>query len=140
MIRLALFLAVIAGTAAADPVPGAAEALNGLRAQVGAAPLIHSPQLQAAAEAHGRDMVAKGYFDHKGRDGSTIATRVKREGYNYCFAAENIARGQKSLNDVMGGWAMSPGHRKNMLSKEAREFGLARVGTTWVMVLGRSGC
>ena len=138
--RLAIALAMIAGTAAADPVPGAAEALNGLRAQVGGAPLVLSPQLQAAAEAHGRDMVAKGYFDHKGRDGSTIATCVKREGYRYCFAAENIARGQKSLNDVMGGRAMSPGHRKNMLSKEAREFGLARVGTTWVMVLGRSGC
>ncbi len=138
--RLAIALAMIAGTAAADPVPGAAEALNGLRAQVGGAPLVLSPQLQAAAEAHGRDMVAKGYFDHKGRDGSTIATCVKREGYRYCFAAENIARGQKSLNDVMGGWAMSPGHRKNLLSKEAREFGLARVGTTWVMVLGRSGC
>jgi uncharacterized protein YkwD len=140
VIRLALSLTVIASTAAADPVPGAAEALNGLRAQVDAPPLVLSPQLQAAAEAHGRDMVTKGYFDHKGRDGSSIATRVKREGYRYCFAAENIARGQKSLNDVMGGWAMSPGHRKNMLSKEAREFGLARVGTTWVMVLGRSGC
>lgn len=140
MIRLALSLTVIASTAAADPVPGAAEALNGLRAQVDAPPLVLSPQLQAAAEAHGRDMVTKGYFDHKGRDGSSVATRVKREGYRYCFAAENIARGQKSLNDVMGGWAMSPGHRKNMLSKEAREFGLARVGTTWVMVLGRSGC
>lgn len=140
MIRLALSLTVIASTAAADPVPGAAEALNGLRAQVDAPPLVLSPQLQAAAEAHGRDMVTKGYFDHKGRDSSSIATRVKREGYRYCFAAENIARGQKSLNDVMGGWAMSPGHRKNMLSKEAREFGLARVGTTWVMVLGRSGC
>jgi uncharacterized protein YkwD len=140
VIRLALSLTVIASTAAADPVPGAAEALNGLRAQVDAPPLVLSPQLQAAAEAHGRDMVTKGYFDHKGRDGSSIATRVKREGYRYCFAAENIARGQKSLNDVMGGWAMSPGHWKNILSKEAREFGLARVGTTWVMVLGRSGC
>lgn len=140
MIRI-LPLLFTASTALADPVPGAADALNAFRAQNGQGAVALSPKLQKAAESHARDMAKRGYFAHNGPNGSTIGTRVKRSGYRYCFAAENIAKGQTSLAQVMDGWANSAGHRRNMLSDQAREFGLARAqGNIWVMVLGRPGC
>mgnify|MGYP001030815105 CR=1 FL=1 len=142
MIRtLTLLLILMTHGAMADPVSGAAQALNGLRAQNGLPPVALSPRLQKAAEAHASDMAKRGYFSHRGANGTTIGTRVKRTGYRFCFVAENIAKGQKTLAEVMESWANSAGHRRNMLSDQARDFGLARAsGNVWVMVLGRAGC
>jgi uncharacterized protein YkwD len=84
-------------------------------------------------------LVRREYFDHTGSDGSTIGDRLNAQGY--CFAAENIAKGQSSLDEVMESWANSSGHRKNMVHKKVTEFALARAdGNIWVMVLGRPGC
>lgn len=123
-----------------DVTKQALPALNRLRTAAGTAPVRASEKLAAAAKAHAGDMAARGYFAHKGPNGSTLIRRMARQGYGYCFAAENIAKGQTSLEAVMRSWQGSPGHRRNMLNAEAREFGLARAGTVWVMVLGRPGC
>ena len=65
--------------------------------------------------------------------------RLKRVGYRG-LAAENIARGQKSLGRVLAGWMKSPGHRRNMLHPRMRYFGLAAAKNGgrnyWAMVLG----
>ncbi|SMX43219.1 CAP domain-containing protein [Maliponia aquimaris] len=115
------------------------QALNGFRADNGLGPLVVSPALEKAARAHARDMARRGFFDHSGSDGSTVMDRARRAGYSPCYIAENIARGQRSLAEVMDGWATSPGHRRNMLSANATEFGLVRgEGDIWVMVLGRA--
>lgn len=127
--------------AMADPVQGAAEALNRYRAARGVPPVTQSARLQAAAEHHGADMVKRGYFAHKSPSGSGPAKRAKRAGYRYCFIAENIAKGQKTLAQVMDGWANSPPHARNMSSEKATQFALARAAdNTWVMMLGRPGC
>ncbi|MCZ0813332.1 MAG: CAP domain-containing protein [Pseudomonadota bacterium] len=115
--------------------------INGARAEAGAGAVTPSAQLKMAAEAHARDLAASGAFSHQGSDGGQVGTRVRRAGYNYCFVAENLARGQGSLEAVLKGWMGSKGHRRNMLSREAREFALVRgPGNLWVMVLGRAGC
>lgn len=119
-----------------DPVP-AADALNALRAQANRPAIAEHPALQAAADAHARDMVQRGYFSHTGADGSSVGDRLRAQGYRWCYVAENIAQGQTSLAQVMDGWFFSPGHRANMISREAAAFGVARVGKTWVMVLAR---
>ena len=127
--------------AIAAEVPGAAKALNDFRATKGRKALRHSDGLQKVAEGHANDMSRKGFFSHSGSDGSDIGDRARRAGYRYCFIAENIAKGQRDLNEVMNSWITSPGHNKNMAHKKAREFGLARTkGDVWVMVLGRDGC
>jgi uncharacterized protein YkwD len=70
-----------------------------------------------------------------------VGDRVRRQGYGFCFVAENIAKGQGSLERVLNGWLASPGHRRNILASQAREFGLVRgPGNLWVMVLGKPGC
>ena len=115
--------------------------VNALRAQNGLAPLVYSRRLEKAARRHARDMVLHGFFSHQGSDGSRIGERLRRVGYGWCAAAENIAKGQPSLPLVMQAWRQSPGHRRNLLHRGVSEFALVREeGNIWVMVLARPGC
>ncbi len=115
--------------------------LNGLRAQQGLAPMTESRKLTKAAQTHAKDMARNGFFSHEGSNGSSVGDRVRKQGYGFCFVAENIAKGQASEQEVMQSWVNSSGHRKNMLNRNAAEYGLARAsGNIWVLVLGRSGC
>ena len=135
--RIAVLMLVwLAGAAAAEPVREVAAATNAFRAEHGLAPLAVSPVLEAVAEAHGRDMAAKGFFDHRGSDGSSVVRRAKRQGYRFCLVAENIAKGQRSPAEAMRSWTGSAGHRSNMLQPDLREIGVIRTGDIWVMVLG----
>ncbi|HKI17074.1 MAG TPA: CAP domain-containing protein, partial [Isosphaeraceae bacterium] len=51
---------------------------------------------------------------------------VKRKGYVFVKVGENIANGQKTIDEVMTSWMNSPGHRANILAKFT-EMGAARV-------------
>lgn len=145
MIRFLVSLLITAtlatGAARAEPVARAAQALNDFRASEGLPALTQSDRLQQVAERHARDMAANGFFSHTGSDGSDVGQRAMETGYAYCTIAENIAKGQRSLDEVMAGWIGSPSHRRNMLLDRVTEFALARqTGNIWVMVLGRPGC
>ncbi|TNF58102.1 MAG: CAP domain-containing protein, partial [Rhodobacteraceae bacterium] len=109
----ALLLGLWTGAALADPAVLAA--VNALRAEAGRPALAYSERLAAIADGHARDMGARSFFSHRGSDGSDLGQRARRGGYRYCFIAENIARGQPDLRAVVGAWAGSPGHRRNML-------------------------
>jgi uncharacterized protein YkwD len=126
---------------AAAANPQALNALNTYRADNGRAPVSYSKTLEQVAQRHGSDMVRNGFFSHSGSNGSGLGDRLRAGGYSYCFAAENIAKGQTSLGAVMTSWANSKGHRKNMLHRKATAFGLYRAqGNIWVMVLAAPGC
>ena len=64
-------------------------------------PLKLSDKLCKAAAVHARDMAAHQTLEHKGSDGSTVADRIKRTGYFYIRVGENIADGQKTIDEVM---------------------------------------
>lgn len=135
----ALLLGVLAQGAAADPV--ATQVLNEYRRQQGQPEVRYSKPLEAAATGHALDMARGAFFDHRGSDGSSVGERVRLVGYGWCFVAENIAQGQTSLGAVMTDWANSPGHRRNMLDRRARDFALVEgPERTWVMVLAAPGC
>ncbi|MGB7241891.1 MAG: CAP domain-containing protein [Sulfitobacter sp.] len=141
MIRviLAVYLLTMAAPAAANSV--ATDAINALRAAKNRAPIKYSRTLEAAAIAHANDMARKRFFSHKGSDGSNVSHRVSAQGYRWCFVAENIAKGQRNLAEVMRAWKNSPGHRKNMLNKSATEFAVIGVNPNiWVMVLANPKC
>jgi uncharacterized protein YkwD len=112
--------------------------VNDQRSKRGLTPVRINHRLNEAARRHAADMVSKDYFSHTSIDGTKFATRVKHAGYA-CPAAENIAMGQLSEGEVMTGWMNSPGHRKNVLLRKAKEMGVARVENTWVQVFGY-GC
>ena len=111
--------------------------LNRQRATAGLPALSRSRQLDAVAMVHARDQAERGFFGHVGSDGSTVHGRVTAAGYPSCLSAENIAMGQGSEAAVMSDWMGSSGHRANILHPRAEQFGFARVGDTWVMVLAR---
>lgn len=134
---LSAVLILAAGMATANS--GILAAVNAERQANGRGALTYDARLEAAAQAHAKDMARHGFMSHTGSDGSNLAKRLKRVGYNYCFGAENVAFGQQSLPAVMTAWMNSSGHRKNILNRKARSVGVARAtGDRWVMVLGAS--
>lgn len=134
MLRWVLAMLVFANVATADA--DVLRVVNIERAAAGRAELRYDERLEAVARAHGEDMARNGFFSHTGSDGSDIGQRLLRGGMAYCFAAENIARGQRSLAEVMASWMGSRGHRRNILHRSAHTVGVARTqGDRWVMVL-----
>jgi uncharacterized protein YkwD len=63
-------------------------------------------------------------MSHTGSDGSSPFDRIRRYGYNYRRAAENVAAGYSSAQDVMRGWMNSSGHRANILNPRYRDIGI----------------
>ncbi|MGB3756304.1 MAG: CAP domain-containing protein [Rivularia sp. (in: cyanobacteria)] len=101
---------------------------------------IHS-RLNNSAQAHSNDMARNNFMSHTGSDGSSMGVRMKRYGYNYRRAGENVAAGQSSPEDVMRSWMKSPGHRKNILNGNFRDIGVGyarggRYGTYWTQNFG----
>lgn len=132
------FLMMMPGQVPAQPVEGAVQLVNSIRAQAGLSELRIHPKLQAAAEYHARDMATRNYRGHKSPEGNNHGDRALAHGYEYCYLSENIGQGQENLNEIMQDWLDSRPHRRNLLSRRAAEFGLARVGDNyWVMVLGQ---
>ena len=92
-----------------------------------AEPLSWNCKLEEAARAHSEDMAEQEYFSHTGPEGAQAGERVSERGYNWSAVGENIARGQKSVDDVVNGWLSSPGHCANIMKAEFTEMGAARV-------------
>jgi uncharacterized protein YkwD len=113
--------------ARADAVQSVLSAVNAARAKAGCTPLRTDPALMAAARSHAKAMAEQNFFGHTGKDGSRFSTRIKRQGYSFRAAAENIAAGQKSAGQVMQGWLNSAGHRRNILNCKLTETGIAVV-------------
>jgi uncharacterized protein YkwD len=105
------------------------------------APVIWNNQLELAAFAHASDMAKNNYFSHESKDGRQLRDRVFKVGYNYSgyqsFAiGENIAWGQRSIDEVMKGWIKSENHCKNLMSSNFKEVGIAERNSYWVQDFG----
>ncbi|MGZ8761863.1 MAG: CAP domain-containing protein [Acidimicrobiia bacterium] len=117
---------------------------NQQRANSGIGPLTWCPSLGRSATAHAGDQAARNTMTHTGSDGSDIAVRAVRNGYNNWTAlAENVAAGYNSESEVLYGWMTSPGHRANILNPAFTHVGsgFAITGGTryWTQDFGRSG-
>lgn len=112
---------------AASPAETVLSAVNAARAKAGCQPLRLDGRLTAAAKAHARAMAEQNFFSHAGKDGSRFSSRIKRQGYSYRRAAENIAAGQKTAGQVVSSWLQSSGHRRNILDCRMQHTGIALV-------------
>ena len=97
----------------------------GQRSFAAARPLAWNDALAQAALVHSRDMAARNYFDHADPAGATVAQRATRSGYRWRVVGENIAAGQGSARQVVAGWLASPGHCKNIMSRDFVDMGAA---------------
>ncbi len=102
--------------------------VNAERVRAGRWPLAVSTSLAQAARQHNDDMIARGFFDHTGSDGSTPGQRAAAAGYKpygwgECFVGENIGGGYNTPADAFAAWMASDGHRANILNPYYREIG-----------------
>lgn len=108
-----------------------------------AGPVTHNDVLAVAAQLHAEDMAINNYFDHVSLDGRNPGDRITDAGYNWRTYGENIAAGQRSVDEVMAGWLASPGHCANIMNPAFEEVGLglyeysaSRYGRYWVQNFG----
>jgi uncharacterized protein YkwD len=94
-------------------------------------PLEGSPALADVARAHSRDMLARGFFDHRNPDGLGPRDRVVKHGLSFKVVAENIYSARNGSTDaaelasiVVGGWMKSEGHRLNILDPSLKLIGV----------------
>lgn len=95
-------------------------------------PLVINSKLTAAAQKHAEWMA-----DHHRMTHGNPFARIRAEGYEYSYAAENIAAGQQSVATVMRAWMGSFGHRANILGSQYEEVGFGFKDNYWCVNFAR---
>ena len=97
---------------------------NAERQKAGLAPLQSDSKLMDSARAKSKDMATKNYFSHTSPTYGSPFDQMKSFGISYRSAAENIAMGQRSAEEVVKAWMESPGHRQNILGANFTHIGI----------------
>lgn len=101
------------------------ELTNIERLQHGIDELEVSERLNRVARQKLEDMFERQYFSHTDPDGEKVWRVLANEGYQYSFAGENLAMNFYSAEEVVSAWMDSEKHRKNLLSEQYQDFGVA---------------
>ncbi|MBE5846185.1 MAG: hypothetical protein E7300_00730 [Lachnospiraceae bacterium] len=121
----------ISGQSAEDMI----KLINKERSGAGLNALSLNKALCGAAYVRAKEMSDHKYFEHSRPDGSSVFGLVyDAMGTRYCYAGENIAMGQTSVEQVHDSWMHSPGHRANIMSGNFTAIGIARYGNYWVQM------
>ncbi len=102
--------------------------MNQARTQAGLAPLVLDSALNAAAQAHGLEMLQRGELSHQFSGESDLSTRLGQSGVHFSRAGENIAldySAQHAHQSLMA----SDEHRRNLLDPNFNAVGIAVVWT-----------
>lgn len=112
--------------------------VNKERTSRGLKPLTHRADLKNVAEKKAQDMINSNYFSHTSPNYGSPFDMMKTFGISYQMAGENIAKGQKSPQEVMNSWMNSPGHRENILKPEYDAIGVGYYNGAWVQMFIKS--
>nr|WP_255532598.1 CAP domain-containing protein [Paracoccus sp. IB05] len=117
--------------------------VNGLRADRGLGPLQMNGKLDSAATSHACDMSKNAFMGHKGSNGSTLKSRLKKVGYGLKTATENVATSTAAPSSGTAArlWQGSSQHLANLLNPQITEMGfeitIAQGKAYYVFVGGR---
>ena len=104
--------------------------VNQIREENGLEPFVYNETLAGTARAHSQDMIDRNFFSHTNPDGEDPFDRMRDNGLSFSMAAENIAAGQRTPEEVVNSWMNSEGHRANILGGcEELGVGLALGGS-----------
>jgi uncharacterized YkwD family protein/spore coat assembly protein SafA len=106
--------------------------VNQERAKAGLKPLANDKALSAMALDKAKDMYYNRYFDHTSPTYGSPFDMMRSYGIRYTYAGENIAKGQRTPQEVMKAWMNSPGHRQNILNSHYTKIGTAYYNGIWV--------
>ncbi|WP_458123032.1 CAP domain-containing protein [Paenibacillus sp. Z3-2] len=105
--------------------------VNAERAKAGLSALSSDALLDKVAVAKVKDMSNNNYFDHQSPTYGSPFDMMKQFGVTYSYAGENIAKGQKTPQEVVTAWMNSEGHRANILSKNFTHIGVGYYNGYW---------
>jgi uncharacterized YkwD family protein len=100
------------------------ELVNRERAKQGLQMLAGNSELTRVARKKCQDMINKNYFAHESPTYGSPFQMMEAEGIRFSAAGENIAKGQRSAEEVMSAWMNSPGHRSNIMSPAYTQLGV----------------
>ncbi len=106
--------------------------VNKERASAGLSALKSDTLLTKVALDKAKDMYANNYFDHTSPTYGSPFDMMRAYGVAYSYAGENIAKGQRTPQEVMTAWMNSAGHRANILSVNFKKIGVAYYNGEWV--------
>ncbi|QHE51028.1 CAP domain-containing protein [Pontibacillus sp. HMF3514] len=109
------------------------ELTNEKRAEQGLSPLKIDKELSKVARKKSQDMAQNNYFSHNSPTYGSPFDMMKQFGIEYRTAGENIAKGQRSPQEVVNAWMNSAGHRKNILNENFTHIGVGfeENGNVW---------
>ncbi len=93
------------------------------RQRRGLEPLQCDKRLVWAGRDHSRDMLDRGFFDHRSPEGVDPGQRLEKRGVQWRMTAENLAMAP-TMALAHSGWMQSEGHRVNILRGEATHVGI----------------
>lgn len=101
------------------------ELVNQERAKQGLKPLVMTDaKLSDCADAKAKDMVINNYFDHTSPTYGSVTNMINKWGISWRANGENIAKGQRTPQEVMNSWMNSSGHRANILNPNFTHIGI----------------
>ncbi|MGG3821822.1 CAP domain-containing protein [Geobacillus thermodenitrificans] len=100
------------------------ELTNKERAKHGLPALQVDLALSKVAREKSRDMAVNNYFSHNSPTYGSPFEMMKKFGISYTAAGENIAKGQRTPQEVVNAWMNSEGHRANILNKNFTHIGV----------------
>jgi uncharacterized protein YkwD len=138
-VLVATALAVLPGSATANPRDSMLAQINAVRSYSGLHPLRGSSSLNSSAARYARYLMRQGYFGHASRIRASSSFRVLGE-----ILEMHGGRGAQ-VGSTLRAWLNSPGHRDVLMSGRFYWIGLAKVSgrfrghtsTIWVGQLGR---
>jgi uncharacterized YkwD family protein len=108
--------------------------VNKERQKQGLAPLTLMQDISSVAEKKAIEMNRYNYFSHTSPRYGSPFDMLKNHGIAYQSAGENIAKGQRTPEEVMQAWMNSPGHRKNILDSNFNQIGVGYADGVWVQM------
>lgn len=114
--------------------------INAFRRENGLPPVTADRGVIGAARTQARLMATADKLSHD-VDGDLVK-RLNGAGFAKSAAAENVGAGHASAERAIASWQRSPGHRANLLMKEAARIGMVRADspgsryrTYWALIL-----
>ncbi len=94
------------------------------RVKVGAVALQANTKLSEVATLKSEDMINNNYFSHSSPVYGSPFEMMASFGLTFSKAAENIAWGQRTPEEVVTAWMNSEGHKKNILNGDYTHIGI----------------
>jgi len=90
-----------------------------------------------SAMTQAKDMRENNFFKHYSNDGLNIGERLKKAGYDWLVAGENLGEGQVTFEEVLEDWLKSYTHCTMLMHPRVEEMAVAREGRYWVQHFGK---